>query len=43
MKNFIVSQGAEPALMNPATFGAYMKVERVKWAKVIKAANVKVE
>ena len=43
MKNFIVSQGAEPALMTPAAFGAYIKVERVKWAKVIKAANVKVE
>jgi tripartite-type tricarboxylate transporter receptor subunit TctC len=43
MKDFIVSQGAEPALMNPAAFGAYIKVERVKWAKVIKAANIKVE
>ena len=43
MKNFIVSQGAEPALMDPATFGAYIKTERVKWAKVIKAANVKIE
>ncbi|CAN0303684.1 unnamed protein product [Phaeothamnion confervicola] len=43
MKNFIFTQGAEPALMTPAAFGAYIKVERVKWAKVIKAANIKVE
>jgi tripartite-type tricarboxylate transporter receptor subunit TctC len=43
MKNFIVSQGAEPALMDPAKFGAYIDAERVKWAKVIKAANVKPE
>ena len=42
-KNFILSQGAEPALMDPKTFGAYIKVERVKWAKVVKAANVKLE
>jgi tripartite-type tricarboxylate transporter receptor subunit TctC len=41
MKNFIVGQGAAPALMDPATFGAYITAERVKWAKVIKAANVK--
>ena len=42
-KSFILSQGAEPALMDPKTFGAYIKVERVKWAKVVKAANVKLE
>jgi tripartite-type tricarboxylate transporter receptor subunit TctC len=41
MKNFIVGQGAAPALMDPAAFGAYITAERVKWAKVIKAANVK--
>lgn len=40
---FIRSQGAEPALMDPATFGAYMAAERTKWSKVIKAANVKIE
>jgi tripartite-type tricarboxylate transporter receptor subunit TctC len=41
MKNFILSQGAEPALMDSATFGAYIKTERVKWAKVVKAAGIK--
>lgn len=43
VKDFIVSQGAEPALMDPAQFGAYMNAERAKWAKVVKAANLKVE
>jgi tripartite-type tricarboxylate transporter receptor subunit TctC len=41
MKHFISAQGAEPALMDPAKFGAYINAERVKWAKVIKTANVK--
>ena len=39
----LVSQGAEPALMDPAEFGAYIKAESAKWARVIKAANVKPE
>jgi tripartite-type tricarboxylate transporter receptor subunit TctC len=43
MKNFIVSQGADPALMDSAKFGAYINAERVKWAKVVKTANVKPE
>jgi tripartite-type tricarboxylate transporter receptor subunit TctC len=43
MKNFIASQGAEPALMDPAEFGAHIKAETAKWARVIKAANVKPE
>lgn len=41
MKNFILGQGAEPALMDPAQFGAYLKAEIAKWATVVKAANVK--
>ena len=43
MKNFIVMQGAEPALMDPAQFGSYIKAELSKWARVVKAANVKPE
>ncbi len=43
IKAFILNQGAEPALMDPATFGAYMAAERAKWAKVVKAANLKIE
>jgi tripartite-type tricarboxylate transporter receptor subunit TctC len=41
MKNFISSQGAEPALMDPAEFGSHIKAEIAKWARVIKAANIK--
>jgi tripartite-type tricarboxylate transporter receptor subunit TctC len=41
MKNFILSQGSEPGLMDPAAFGAYLKAEIAKWAKVVKTANVK--
>lgn len=43
MKNFIVNQGAEPALMEPTQFGDFIKSELAKWARVIKAANVKAE
>ena len=43
MKNFVLSQGAEVALMDPAQFGAYMSSETAKWARVVKAANVKPE
>jgi len=30
-----------PLIFTPAEFGAYMKSETEKWAKVIKAANIK--
>ena len=43
MKNFILRQGAEPALMDPGEFGAHIKAEIAKWARVIKAANIKSE
>jgi tripartite-type tricarboxylate transporter receptor subunit TctC len=43
MKNFLASVGAEPALMNPRDFGAYLKVDTERWAKVVKAANLKVD
>src|SRR3954451_8216583 len=38
MKNFLASVGAEPALMNPKDFGAYLKVDTESWAKVVEAA-----
>lgn len=41
MKNYLISQGAEAALMAPDEFGAYVKTEIAKWAKVVKAAGVK--
>jgi tripartite-type tricarboxylate transporter receptor subunit TctC len=43
MKNFLTSVGAEPALMNPREFGAYLKTDTAKWAKVVKAANLKID
>ena len=43
MKNYIISQGAEPALQTPEEFGVYLKEEIAKWAKVVKAAKVKVD
>lgn len=43
MKNFILSQGSEPALQDPAQFGGYLKTEIAKWSKVVKSANVKAD
>lgn len=43
MRKFILGQGAEPVLMDPAQFGASLKAEVAKWAKVVKAANVKLD
>lgn len=43
VKAFILKQGAEPALMDPRTFGAYMEMERTKWGNVVKAAKLKIE
>ena len=42
-RNFLASQGAEPALMGPEEFRVYIQADIAKWAKVIKAANIKVE
>jgi tripartite-type tricarboxylate transporter receptor subunit TctC len=40
MNNFILSQGAEPALLDPGQFGSHIKSETAKWARVVKAARV---
>ena len=39
----LVSQGIEPGGMTPAELGAFQKTEIDKWARVIKAGNIKVE
>jgi tripartite-type tricarboxylate transporter receptor subunit TctC len=36
-------QGVEPMYMAPAEFEAYLRAELEKWAKVVKAANIKLE
>jgi tripartite-type tricarboxylate transporter receptor subunit TctC len=43
MQKFMTNQGAEVALMGPAEFGAYIKADIEKWAKVVKAAGIKGE
>lgn len=43
MKAFLASVGAEPALMAPKEFGAYLKEDTARWAKVVKAANLKID
>lgn len=43
MRSFLLSQGAEPALLGPEEFRAYIKADIAKWAKVIKAAGIRPE
>jgi len=43
IKEFLFTQGLDAAPGTPEEFGAYMKSEMAKWAKVIKAAGIKVE
>ena len=41
IKDFLFRQGLEIAPSTPEEFGAYIRSETVKWAKVIKAAGIK--
>ena len=43
VRDNLVAQGAEPVGSAPGEFAAFMKTESAKWAKVIKAANIRVE
>jgi tripartite-type tricarboxylate transporter receptor subunit TctC len=38
-----MSQGAEPSPSSPEELTRYMGEESARWAKLIKAANIKVE
>ncbi|HPU53634.1 MAG TPA: tripartite tricarboxylate transporter substrate binding protein [Burkholderiaceae bacterium] len=40
-KDRLLGQGAEPAPGTAAEFGAFVRAEKDKWARVIKAANIK--
>jgi tripartite-type tricarboxylate transporter receptor subunit TctC len=42
IKDFLFKQGLDAATSTPEAFGVYMKSEMTKWAKVIKAAGIKV-
>ena len=39
----MLSQGAEPAPLTPAEFGAFVKSESAKWGRVIRAAKIELQ
>ena len=39
MKKFLLTQGAEPMLMDPPKFSEFLRVETEKWGKVVKGAK----
>lgn len=41
VKTFLFNQGLDPAPGTPEKFGAYIKSETAKWAKVVKASGAK--
>jgi tripartite-type tricarboxylate transporter receptor subunit TctC len=43
VKELLFKQGLDVAPDSPEAFGAYIKSETVKWAKVIKSAGLKAE
>ena len=43
VKTTLLNQGLDPAPGTPEQFGAYIRDERAKWAKVIKASGAKAE
>lgn len=43
IRSKLVAQGIEPGGMAPAELGAFQKAEVEKWARVIKAGNIKVD
>jgi tripartite-type tricarboxylate transporter receptor subunit TctC len=43
VRDRLVSQSTEPVGNSPQEFAAFMKSEHSKWAKVIRAANIKIE
>ena len=43
MKKFLLSQGAEPMLMDAPKFSEFLRSETEKWGRVVKGANLKLE
>src|SRR5687768_5074596 len=43
MRKFLLTQGAEPMVMDPPKFSEFLRVETEKWGKVVKAANLKLD
>ena len=43
VKRNLASQGAYPLVMTPDEFGAFMKTETAKWAKIVKASGARAD
>lgn len=43
LREKLIAQGTDPVDSNPKAFGAFMKAESIRWARVIKDANVKAD
>ena len=43
MKKFLLTQGAEPMLLDPPKFSDFLRHETEKWGKVVKTANLKLD
>ena len=43
MKKFLLTQGAEPMLMDPPKFSEFLRAETEKWGNVVKAAKLKLD
>ena len=43
VKRNLASQGADPLVMTPDEFGAFMKTETAKWGKVVKASGARAD
>jgi tripartite-type tricarboxylate transporter receptor subunit TctC len=43
MKKFLLTQGAEPMVMEPGKFSEFLRVETEKWGKVVRSANLKLD
>jgi tripartite-type tricarboxylate transporter receptor subunit TctC len=43
LREKLIAQGTDPVDSNPKSFGAFMKAESVKWARVIQQANIKAD
>lgn len=43
MRERFAKDGAEAVASSPAEFGAYIRSETVKWAKVLKSAGIELQ